>query len=88
MDEASTQPVVTFSTRPLTMGELEMCFKIGRQDTTAIIDIIVARSDPKVTREYVCSLPVPTVAACMADLAKSLDTVAYIEKLFGQLGRH
>jgi hypothetical protein len=46
---------ITFSMRPYTFGEIELVSKVTNGDITAIIDLIVARSDPHVTREYVCS---------------------------------
>lgn len=74
---------ITFSTRPFTMGELELAYKVSNGDISATIDIIVARSEPPVTREYVCSLTESEAQETIVRLGKSLTTVAFLRNLLG-----
>jgi hypothetical protein len=74
---------VTFSMRPYTFGEIELVSKVTSGDITAIIDLIVARSDPHVTREYVCSLEESDIVDVSQALADSFETATKLRRLFG-----
>jgi hypothetical protein len=75
---------ITFSSRPLSIGEIELSAKAAKGDLTAMIDFMVARSDPQVTREDICALLPSEVQEVAARLKQSIDTSLYIAKLFGQ----
>lgn len=82
------QSPITFSTRPISLGELELFLKASNGNMTALIDIIVARSEPKVTRATVEAL-IPSQVTLVANaLRESIDTVNYISKLFDNMGKH
>lgn len=73
---------ITFSTRPFTFGELELSFKMAtHSDISAVIDLIVARSEPHVTREEVCALTESEALVVITELGKSFGTAAFLRKL-------
>lgn len=74
---------ITFSLRPVTMGEWELATRVAHGDPTASIDLIVSRSEPKVTREQVCALTVNEGAEVMSDLSKSITDINGLGNLFG-----
>lgn len=75
---------MTFTMRPMTIGEGELAYKSSHGDVSAMVDLIVSRSEPKVTREYVCSLDISTdLPDIMLSLAASFATMQSLRKLFG-----
>jgi uncharacterized protein (DUF1778 family) len=74
---------ITFSMRPYTFGEIELVSKVTKGDVSAIIDLIVARSERVITREYVCSLTESDIVDVSQALADSFETATKLRKLFG-----
>jgi hypothetical protein len=74
---------ITFSTRALTLGELELLAKAAHDDPSAGIDLIVARSEPKVTREYVCALTESEGIEVLQELSETMRTLQFLRTLLG-----
>lgn len=74
---------ITFSTRALTLGEIELLSKMANNDISAAIDLIVSRSEPKVTRDYVCSLTESEAAEVVQELTATMHTLNFLRTLLG-----
>jgi hypothetical protein len=75
---------ITFSTRPFTLGELELAGRItANNDITAVIDLMVLRSDRPIIREYVCSLSESEAMEAIAELGKSMRQAVFLRNLLG-----
>lgn len=83
---AAKDSKIKFSTRPLTLGEMELLGKAAIPDVTAIIDLWVSRSDPKVTRSMVENLTESEITDCVAAFTESMNTISYIRNLFDNMG--
>jgi hypothetical protein len=75
---------ITFSTtRTFTFGEIELAHKSAQGDISAAIDLMVSRSDPKVTREQVCALEEGEILETFKALTDTVNTMVNMRKLFG-----
>jgi hypothetical protein len=75
---------ITFSTRPFTLGELELAGRISaHNDITAAIDLMVLRSETPITREYVCSLSESDAMEAIRELGRSMRTTVFLRNLLG-----
>lgn len=85
MPENSNQPMITFSLRPFTLGEIELADKCSKGDLSAGIDLCVKRADPPVTRAQLEALTESEATEVFRKLGQTMGTVKALEKLFGGL---
>lgn len=77
--------VMTFSTRSFNVGEIELATLASAGDMSAGIDLLVARSEPPVTREWVCALSIDEYVEAYQELGKATQVIQALAKLLGQV---
>lgn len=77
--------VMTFSTRSFNVGEIELATLASAGNMSAGIDLLVARSEPPVTREWVCALSIEEYVEAYHELGNTVQIIQALTKMLGQV---